>query len=116
MTQIEEQLNSKFEEIPKEIRTNKNHNVTTDKEDVESRQLGPSNSKSKGLRNKHASNTTIERDRDQDDRFYPSEMSELRQPYTLLGITNEILYETIIINENRQEADHHICDTFSSKS
>ena len=40
MTQIEEQLNSKFEEIPKEIRTNKNHNVTTDEKDVESRQPG----------------------------------------------------------------------------
>ena len=45
---------------------------------------------------------------DQDDRFYSSEMSELRQPYTPIGITNETLDETIIINENRQEsADHH---------
>ena len=107
MTQIEEQLNSKFEEILKEIRTNKNHNVSFDEEDVDSRQPGPSNSKGKGLRSKHASNTTIERDRDQDDRFYPSEMSELKQPYTPLGIANETLDETITINENRQEADHH---------
>ena len=81
--------------------------MTTDKEDVESRQPGPSNSKSKGLRSKHASNTTIERDRNQDDRFYPSEISELRQQYTPFGIANEILDETIILNENRQEADHH---------
>ena len=106
MTQIEHQLNSKYEEILKEVRTNKNHNVTTDEDDVESGQHGPSNSKGKGLRSKQASNTTIERD--QDDRFYPSEMSELRQPYTPLGIANETLDETIIINENRQEnTDHH---------
>ena len=43
MTQIEHQLNSKFEEILKEIRANKNCNTTTDEEDVESRQPGPSN-------------------------------------------------------------------------
>ena len=49
---------------------------------------------------------TIERD--QDDRFYSSEMSELKQPYTPIGITDETLDETIIINKNRQEnADHH---------
>ena len=106
MTQIEHQLNSKFEEILKEIRANKNCNTTTDEADAESRQPGPSNSKPKGLRNKHASNMTIERD--QDDRFYSSEMSELRQPYVSIGITDETLDETIIINENRQEtADHH---------
>ena len=106
MTQIEHQLNSKLEEILKEIRANKNCNTTTDEEDVESRQPGPSNSKPKGLRSKHASNMTIERD--QDDRFYSSEMSELRQPYTPIRITNETLDETIITNENRQEsADHH---------
>ena len=36
-------------------------------------------------------------------------MSELRQPYTPVGIANETLDETIIINENRQEnADHHM--------
>ena len=107
MTQIEHQLNSKLEKILKEIRANKNCNTTTDEEDVESRQPGPSNSKPKGLRNKHASNMTIERD--QDDRVYSSEMSELRQPYTPIGITDETLDETIIINENRQEnADHHM--------
>ena len=108
MTQIEEQLNNKFEEILKEIRTNRNYNRTTDEEDVERSQPGPSNSKNRSLRNKHASNTTLDRDKNQDDRFYPSEMSELRQPYIPLGIANETLDETIIINENRQEnADHH---------
>ena len=87
MSQIEEQLNNKIEEILKEIRTNRNYNITTDEEDVERSQPGHSNSKNRSLRNKHASNTTIDRDKNQDDRFYPSEMSELRQPYTPLGIT-----------------------------
>ena len=36
-------------------------------------------------------------------------MSELRQQYTLLGIAEDTLDETIIINENREErADHHM--------
>ena len=35
-------------------------------------------------------------------------VSELRQAYTPLGVVNETLDETIIINENRQEADHYI--------
>ena len=108
MSQIEEQLNNKFEEILKEIRTNKNHLVITDEEDVENNQPRPSNYRNKGLRNKHASNSTSNKDKNQDDRFYPSEMSELRQPYTPLGIAEDTLDETIIINENRQErADHH---------
>ena len=109
MSQIEEHLNNKFEEILKEIRTNKNYIVITDEEDAENNQLGPSNSKNKGLRNKHASNTTLDKNKNQDDRFYPSEMSELRQPYTPLGITENTLDESIIINENRQEkTDHHM--------
>ena len=80
MSQIEEQLNNKFEETLKEIRTNRNYNITTDEEDVERSQPGPSNPKNRSLSNKHASNTTLERDKNQDDWFYPSEMSELRQP------------------------------------
>ena len=108
MSQIEEHLNNKFEEILKEIRTNKNYIVITDEEDAENNQPGPSNSKNKGLRNKHASNTALDKNKNQDDRFYPSEMSELRQPYTPLGITENTLDESIIINENRHEkADHH---------
>ena len=60
MTQIDHQLNSKFEQILKEIRTNKHYIVTTDEKDVESRQPGPSNPKTKGfLRSKHASNMTM---------------------------------------------------------
>ena len=103
MSQIEEHLNNKFEEILKE-----NYIVITDEEDAENNQPGPSNSKNKGLRNKHASNTALDKNKNQDDRFYPSEMSELRQPYTPLGITENTLDESIIINENRhEEADHH---------
>ena len=109
MTQIEQQLNSKFEEILREIRTNRQSNLANDEEDAENNRPGPSNSKNRSLRNNHASNTTLDRDKNQDDRFYPSEMSDLRQPYTPLGIANETLDETIIINENRQEnADHHM--------
>ena len=108
MSQIEEQLNNKFEEILKEIRTNKNYIVITDEEDAENNQPGPSNSKNKGLRNKHASNTTLDKNKNQDDRSYPSEMGELGQPYTPLRITEDTLDESIIINENRHEkADHH---------
>ena len=59
-------------------------------------------------RNKHASNTTKDRDKNQDDRLYSSELSELRQPYTSLGIANQTLDETVIKNENGLEADHHI--------
>ena len=109
MSQIEEQLNNKFEEILKEIGTNKTHIVKTDEEDVENNQPGPSNYKNKGLRNKHASNSTSDKNKNQDDRFYPSEMCELRQPYTPLGIAEDTLDKTIIRNENRQErADHHM--------
>ena len=35
-------------------------------------------------------------------------MSELGQPYSPLGVVNERLDETIIINENRQKADYHM--------
>ena len=110
-------INNKFEEILKEIRTNKNYIVITDEEDAENNQPGPSNSKNKGLRNKHASNTTLDKNKNQDDRFYPSEMGELRQPYTPLGITEDTLDESIIINENRHEkADHHIVETIVRRS
>ena len=108
MSQIEKQLNNKFEEILKEIRTNKNHIVITDEEDAENNQPGPSNYRNKGLKNKHASGTTSDKNKNQDDRFNSSEMCELRQPYTPLGIAEDNLDETITINENRQErADHH---------
>ena len=35
-------------------------------------------------------------------------MYELRQPSTHFGVANETLDDTIIINENRQEADYHM--------
>ena len=49
MSQIEEQLNNKFEEKLKEIRTNRNYNITTDEEGFERSQPGPSNSKKTGV-------------------------------------------------------------------
>ena len=105
MSQIKQQLNSKFEEILKEIRTNKENNATDGDEDVENNRPSTSNSENRHLRRKHASNNEI--DRDQDNRFQSSEMHELRQPTTPFGLINETLNDTIIINENRQEADYH---------
>ena len=106
MSQIEQQLNSKFEEILKEIRTNKENNVTDGDEDVENNRPSTSNSENRHLRRKHASNNEI--NRDQDNRFQSSEMHELRQRTTPFGLVNETLNDTIIINENRQEADYHM--------
>ena len=34
-------------------------------------------------------------------------MNELRQPSTFFGVANETLDDTIVINENRHEADYH---------
>ena len=114
MTQIDEQLSNKFEEILKDIRTNRNYTMTNDEEDAENSQQGPSNSKNRSLRNKHASNTARNRDKNQDDGFYPSAMSELRQPYTFLGIASGTLDETVIINENGCETDHHTCSCYKN--
>ena len=105
MSQIEQQLNSKFEEILKEIRTNKENNVADGDEGAENNRPSTSNSENRHLRKKHASNNEI--DRDQDNRFQSSEMHELRQPTTPFGLVNETLNDTIIINENRPEADYH---------
>ena len=105
MSQIEQQLNSKFEEILKEIRTNKENNVADGDEGAENNRPSTSNSENGHLRRKHASNNEI--DRDQDNRFQSSEMHELRQPTTPFGLVNETLNDTIIIIENRQEADYH---------
>ena len=105
MSQIEQQLNSKFEEILKEIRTNKENNVADGDEGAENNRPSTSNSENRHLRKKHASNNEI--DRDQDNRFQSSEMHEFRQPTTPFGLVNETLNDTIIINENRPEADYH---------
>ena len=45
--------------------------------------------------------------KNQDNRFLSSEMYELTQPSFLFRIATETLDDTIIINENRQEADYH---------
>ena len=102
-TQIEQQLNSKFEEILKEIRTNRESILANDEEDAEDNRHSASNPENKHLRRKHSSNN-----RNQDNRFQFSEMYELRQPSTSFGVANETLDDTILINEKRQEADYHM--------
>ena len=107
MTQNDEQLNSKFEEILNENRVNRNNYIVSDYEDAENNRPSPSNLENRTLRKKHASNIAIDKDKNQDDRFESLEMNELRQPYTPLGVVNETLDETVIINENKPEVDHH---------
>ena len=50
MTQIEEQLNSKFEEILKERRENRSSYIISDEEDAKNNRPGPSNSENRILR------------------------------------------------------------------
>ena len=107
MTQLEQQLNNKFEEILKEIRTNRNSNLVNGEEDAENNRPSTSNSENKFLRRKHASNNEIDKDTHQDSPFQFSEMYELKQPSTPFGVANGTLDDTIIISENRQEADYH---------
>ena len=108
ITQIEQQLNSSFEEILKEIRTNKESNSVNDEEDAEDNRPSTSNSENRYLREKHASHNETDKNRNQYNRFQSSEMHELRQPSTLFGVANVTLDDTIIINEKRQEADYHM--------
>ena len=54
MTQIEEQLNSKFEENLKEIRVKRNSYLIPDEEDAENDRPAPSNSEIRTLWKKHA--------------------------------------------------------------
>ena len=108
MTQIEQQLNSKFEEILKEIRTNKENNLVDDGEDAEDNRPSTSNSENGYLRKKHASNNEIDKNRNQENRFPSSEMHELRQPSTPFR-ANTTFDDTIVINENRQDnTDYHM--------
>ena len=108
ITQIEQPLNNKFEEILKEIRTNRKSNLVNDEEDAENIRPSTSTSENKLLRRKHASNNEIDEDRNQDNRFQSSVL-QLRQPSTSFGVANETLGDTIIITENRQEnADYHM--------
>ena len=113
MTQIEHQLNSEFEEILKEIRTNRESTLINDEEDAENNRPSTSNSENKHIRRKHAVNNEIDKDKNQDNRFQFSEMYELRQPLTRFGVANETLDDTILINENRQEAEYHKFSIFS---
>ena len=101
MTQIEQQLNSKFEQILKEIRTNKEINLVDEEEDAEDNRPSTSNSENRYLRKKHASNNETDKKRNQDNRFQSSKKHELRQPSTPFGVANATLDDTILINENR---------------
>ena len=109
MTQIGQQLNSKFEEILKEIRTNKESNLVDDGEDAEDNRPSTSNSENRNLRKKKTNPTMkLTKNRNQDNRFQSSEKHELGQPSTPLGVANTTLDDTIVMNENRQEnADYH---------
>ena len=107
MTQTEQHLNSKFEEILKEIRRNRDSNLANDEEDAESNRRSTSSSENKSLKRKHASNNEINKDTNQDNRFHSSEMYDIRQPSSLFGVVNETLNDKIIMNKNRQEADYH---------
>ena len=102
-SQIEEHSNSNFEKILKEIRANRN--CDRGKED-ENCGPGPSSSGNKYLKKKHASNIKNNKSRNHDNHFPPSDMDELRQPTIPLGVVNENLDETIVMNENRQEDDY----------
>ena len=68
---------------------------------------GPSNLWNEHLKEKQASNIENSRDRILDHCFPSANMDELRQPSTPFGVANETLEDTVIINENRQEADYH---------
>ena len=107
MTQIKQQLNSKFEKILKEIRTNKESILVDDEEDAEDNRPCTSNSENRYLRKKHASNNETDKNRNQDNCFQSSEMHDLRKPSTPFGVANVTLDDTIIINESRQEAGYH---------
>ena len=69
VTQIEEQLNSKFAKILKEFRVNRNRNIIFDEEDAENSRPGPSYLGNRNLRKKHASNIEIDNNKNQDHRF-----------------------------------------------
>ena len=102
-SQIEEHSNCKIEEFLKEIRANRNCDRRKDDENCDP---GPSSSGNKHLKKKHASNIKNNKNRNQDNHFPPSDMDELRQSTTPLGVVNENLDETIVMNENRQEDDY----------
>ena len=107
MTPIQQQLNSKFEGILNKIKTNRDRNLVADEEDAENNRPSSSNSENKLFRKNHASNIEIDKAKNQDNRFQSSKMYELRQLSTPFGVANKTLDHTIILNENRQEADYH---------
>ena len=88
-------------------RINRSSYIISDQEDAENKRPGPSNSEKGTRRKTHTSSTPIDKDKNQNDHVPFSEMSELKHWYAPLGVVNETLDETIIMNGNRPEADHH---------
>ena len=115
MTQNEQQLKCMFEKLLKEIRTNRDSTLANGEDVAENNRTSTSNSENKSLRRKHASKNEIDKGKNQDKLLQPSEMYELRQSATPFGVANETLDDTIIMNENRQEADYHIYDLRSCR-
>ena len=91
LTQIEQQLISKFEEILKGIRTNRESNSINDEEDADNNRPSSSNSENKLLRRRHTLDKEIDNDKNQDICIQSSEMYELRQPSSAFGDANETL-------------------------
>ena len=108
MSQIKEHLNNKFEEKLEEIKANRNKTTTSDEEDA-------SNSENNLPRRKYASNTKFDKNKSQDNYLQSSNMHEVRQLSIPLGVVNEKLDETVIINENWPEADYHRYNTVRHK-
>ena len=69
--------------------------MINDEEDAEYNRPSTSNSDNEHLKRKHASNSKIDKDKNQDIRFQSSEMYEIWQPATPFGLANETLDDTI---------------------
>ena len=61
MTEIVKQLNNKFGERVKEIRTNRNSHSTTREKDSENNTSGPANLEQKEIRRKHPSKREVDK-------------------------------------------------------
>ena len=107
MSQIEEHLKSKSEGILTDTRSNKNRSSKS-REYAENCRPDPSNSESYFLRRTHASNIEIDKDESQDNHCQFSDTNVLRQPATPLGVVNETLDDTIIINGDKPKVDYHV--------
>ena len=100
------QISNEIEAITQRLSEQNSHKR---KQNAKDNRHSTSKSENKHLRKEqHASNNEFDKDRNQDNCFQPSEMNELRQQSTLFGVANETLDDTIVINENRHEANYHM--------